>query len=274
MLAGRLIVIGSHGFIGAAILAEAARQGVAAIPLRYHEDPEPFLAPGDVLVNCTLNPDYKSQPYDLENDAEAQTAAIAARRQCRVIMLSTRRVYGPAVRWGADETAPADGDESIYGQNKSRTEQRILFLLGDAACILRVSNAFGYEYSAGAAMRKSFFGAMLYRLKHQGEILFDMQPQTRRDFLPVEAVARAVLQASGARHSGITNVGAGFAVSCGSLADQLIAGYGSGVLRAAGGVTDEFYLDTKKWTDRFGPLVNPADILNTARMSGERLRHE
>jgi nucleoside-diphosphate-sugar epimerase len=268
------VVIGKTGFIGAAIIAEAAGQGVTAIALRHHEDPASFLNPGDVLVNCTLNPDYKAKPYEQENDAEARTAGIASRRQCRVIMLSTRRVYGPAVRWGAVEDAPAAGDESLYGRNKSRTEQQILSLLGDAACILRVSNAFGYEYTAGAGMRKSFFGAMLYRLKHQGEILFDMQPETRRDFLPVEAVARAVLQAAAAGLSGIYNIGAGFALSCGSLADQLIAGYGSGVLHAAGDVTDEFYLDTKKWTNRFGPLVNSADILNTARMSGERLRHE
>ncbi len=268
-------MIGKTGFIGAAIRAEAASQGVATIALRHHEDPEFFLNPGDVLVNCTLKPDYKTQPYDLANDAEAQSAGIAARRQCRVIMLSTRRVYGPAVRWGATEDAPAEGDESIYGRNKSRTEQHILSLLGDAACILRISNAFGYEYTPGAGMRKSFFGAMLYPLKHHGEIRFDMHRDTRRDFVPVEAVARAVLLAAGAKLSGITNVGAGFAVSCGSLADQLIAGYGSGVLRAAGEITDEFYLDTKKWTDRFGgPLVNSGDILNTARMSGERLRHE
>jgi nucleoside-diphosphate-sugar epimerase len=270
----RIMVIGGGGFIGAAVLAEAGRRGLATLAPRRDDPLDELLEPGDVVVNCALRPEYKSQPYAPAHDIEAASAELAARRDCRVIMLSTRRVYGAAARWGADERAPADGDETIYGANKARTERRIAALLGERACILRVSNAFGFEFARGAAPRRSFLGLMLHRLKHEGEIVFDMHRATRRDFIPVGWVATAVVRAALAGLSGIYNLGGGGPIGCGQLAEAVIAGYGAGVLRAPERVSDEFYLDTRKLTERLGAFGGPGDILETARACGEKLRRE
>lgn len=266
----RLVIAGASGFIGAHVAAEAGRQDIDVLtPGRLGL--EAALAAGDVIVACGVAPAYRSSPYDAALDIEGGIAELAARKGARLIMLSTRRVYPATVRWGAREDQTANGDETIYGQNKAITERRVLEALGDQACILRLSNVFGFEYLGLDNPRPSFFGMMMHRLRTRDEILLDMSPATRRDFIPVEAVARGVIDVSTSGAAGIFNLGGGGPIACGDLAEALLAGYGRGRLTAGDIVQDEFYLDTSRWTERFGPLVR-ADLIETARCLGERLR--
>ncbi len=68
------------------------------------------------------------------------------------------------------------------------------------------------------------------------------------------------------------HLGSGAGIACGDLAREVIAGFGSGALRAEGPAADEFYLDTGAWQARYGTLEGVADIPRQARRLGERLR--
>lgn len=268
----RLVVFGASGFIGGAVAREAEACGLPVLRLGRSDRVEDVLTDGDVLINAALRPAYRRQPYAPEADLDRELAAVAAARGAHMVMLSSRRVYGPDHRWGAKETDPAPGDETQYGRNKARTEAWLSGQDAPPACVLRLSNVFGFEYAPGAR-RDSFFGAMLADLKESDAVIFHMATATRRDFIPVEAAARAIVAAARQRLTGVFNVGSGFAVPCGALAEALCEGYGRGTIRAGADVRDEFYLDVSKWTDRFPLSVSEDDLINYCRRLGERLSH-
>lgn len=270
---GRLIVVGASGLIGAAIARKAAVRGLPVIPLGRGQSVADAVAADDVVLNCALDPAYKTGPYDPAVDLERQSAETALRAGARVVMLSTRKVYRPEVQWGARETDATLAEGQGYGPNKARTEAWLLDAAGDRALIVRLSNVFGFEFVAGAPPRPSFFGQMLYRLKTQGQILFDMSPATRRDFISADAVATAVVDAVLKNASGVYNLGAGGAVACNDVAQALISGYGEGRLRGADAIRDEFYLDRQKWNSEIGPVDGLSDLLTDVTTLGERLRH-
>lgn len=227
---------------------------------------------GDVVVNCAIHPRYRSEAYDAAYDLERAFAERAARMGARVIMLSSRRVYPDESRWRAREGDPATGDETVYGRNKAKTERGILDLLGEHACVLRLSNVFGFEYRCDAP-RTTFFGQMLSHLKSHGEIRLDVSFETQRDFIPVEWVAEGVVRAALTRAAGVFNLGGGRPIACGEMGSQVIAGYGAGKILSADVARDEFYLDISKWIGEFGPPGDLEGILGSARRQGESLRY-
>lgn len=269
---GRLIVVGTRGLIGSALSEAAAAAGMDVVAVHRGMAVEDVVREGDVLANCALAAAYRTGPYDPAVDLERQSAAVAAERRARVIMLSTRKVYRADVQWGAREDDALQLDGEGYGPNKARTEAWIRDALGDRALVVRLSNVFGFEYVADTGGRSSFFGQMLYRLRHQGEIVFDMSPETRRDFIPVGDVARALVGAIASGTGGVFNLGSGSAVACGEIAQAVISGYGEGRLRSVDDVRDEFFLDSSKWSSTFGCAGNAASSLDVAQGFGRRLR--
>ncbi|MDP2182344.1 MAG: SDR family oxidoreductase [Actinomycetota bacterium] len=271
--ARRLVVIGASGLIGSHLTSEAMRQGLPVISVSRGELLEDVLTQDDIVVNCALTPAYRTGPYDPAADLERKSAEIARRCHARVLMLSTRKVYAAACQWGAREEDEIDFDGPGYGPNKARTEAWIEDALGERALILRLANAFGFEYTPGGPVRPSFFGHMLHRLRHEGEIYFDMASETRRDFIPVWIVVRSIVGAVKAGASGVFNIGSGSAVACGDVARALISGYGEGRLQETLDVRDEFFLNNSKWTTRFGRPEGTVDPLVVAHTFGERLRY-
>jgi dTDP-4-dehydrorhamnose reductase/UDP-glucose 4-epimerase len=270
---GRLIVIGASGLIGSSLSRAATAAGLDVIAVPRGMAAEDVVRGGDVVANCALASAYRTGPYEADHDLERQSAKLARERGARVLMLSTRKVYRDDVQWGAREDDPVQLDGVGYGPNKARTEAWIRDALGDRALVVRLSNVFGFEYASEKEGRPSFFGQMLFRLRHEGEIVFDMSPDTRRDFIPVENVARALVGAACSGTGGVFNLGSGSAVACGDIAQALISGYGEGRLRSVDDVRDEFFLDSSKWSSSFGRAGNAADSLEVAKGFGRRLRN-
>ena len=234
---------------------------------------EDVLREEDVVANCALEPAYRTGPYDPAIDLERRSAKVARERGARVLMLSTRKVYRSDAQWGAREDDLLQLEGVGYGPNKAKTEAWIREALGDRALVVRLSNVFGFEYAVGEGGRPSFFGQMLFRLRHEGEIVFDMSPETRRDFIPVEDVARALVGAVASGAGGVFNLGSGSAIACGDIAQAVISGYGQGRLRSVDDVRDEFFLDSSKWSSTFGCAANAASSLDVAEGFGRRLRY-
>jgi dTDP-4-dehydrorhamnose reductase/UDP-glucose 4-epimerase len=138
-----------------------------------------------------------------------------------------------------------------YGAAKLASEARLRSRLGDRLTILRLSNIF--DPSEADRDRRSFFGLAMRRLRHQGEIFFDMSPFVQRDFLPALVLAERLITIARDPAPGIFNLGAGFPVATGRIAQWLIEGYGSGRL-VVGDFRefDSFYLDVEKATNTWG----------------------
>jgi dTDP-4-dehydrorhamnose reductase/UDP-glucose 4-epimerase len=97
--------------------------------------------------------------------------------------------------------------------------------------------------------------------------------QTRRDFLPVEICARIILACAENSVSGTFNIGAGFPIGCGDLAQWIIEGYGKGeIVATEDRVRDEFYLNTEKWQSNFGPLIDREGLRQRCIELGQLLK--
>lgn len=191
-----------------------------------------------------------------------------------MIMLSTRRVYPADRRWNAVEEGPEQGDETPYGRNKAISEQAVLDASDGKAGIFRMSNIFGYEYSASSP-RRSFLGILLASLKQKNTIFFDMSAATKRDFLPVEICASQLLERALDRSAGLYNLGAGFATRCGDLAKWIREGYGGGELVCDPDIVkDEFHLNMDKWRANFVLPLNENILRDYCVGLGWRLKCE
>ncbi len=268
----RIVIVGRRSFVAGRVGPCAANAGLEVISLAHDTPLESVLRPDDTAINFSLHPDYRSKPYDAGKDCDLAVALASRKAGARFVMLSTRRVYPEADRWGAVETSAATGDETAYGKNKARTEAAIRDTMGDDAAILRLSNVFGHEYDATES-RRTFFAQALTSLKKHGRIVLDMNPRTRRDFVPVDRCAAAIVAVASSRKSGIFNVGCGFPVACGDLAQWVIDGFGSGEIAVVdNGVRDEFFLNVGKWRAAFGELVGHAELQSSCEELGRRLR--
>jgi UDP-glucose 4-epimerase len=269
----RIILLGGSSFIARAIAGAAAQRGVAWTSLP-HDAPLDILGPSDSLINFALSPAYRTAAYDAAKDCDLRAATAAAQAGAWFGMLSTRRVYGPQERWNATEAGPALGDETAYGRNKARTEETIRTALSGQAGIFRLSNIFGYEYDRDGR-RKSFLGIMLTSLKQNNKIHFDMSPNTRRDFLPVEICAGLLVDRAVTRTTGTYNLGSGIALPCGMLANWIQEGYeGGNLICDPETVRDEFYLNMDKWRADFALPIDQEILREYCAGLGRRLKCE
>ena len=269
----RLTLFGSGSFIAHSIIETCRSQGREHVPLRHGEDLAAILRPGDSVINFAIDPQYRTGIYSEDHDADLRAARITRQAGAHFVMLSTRRVYGPEIRWNATETSKVAGDETAYGRNKATTEERVRQACPDAG-IFRLSNIFGYEYTPAAA-RRSFLGQLLFSLNRQGKVFFDMHPDTRRDFLPIEACANQLVARALDATPGTFNLGGGFPIACGTLAEWVMEGFGSGELIAnTVMVRDEFYLNMTAWRSRYDLPIGEKTLKDYCLRLGSRLQCE
>ena len=226
------------------------------------------------VVNCAYDARLKSRPYDAAYDIDLPLAASAAAAAAPYVMLSSRLAYGLAGRDGrlAEDMPPAP--TTRYGRAKRETEARLRAVPGLALTVLRLANIFDPLEAEGE--RVSFFGLAMRGLRREGRITFDMSPFVARDFLPAEVLAERLVMVAAAPRLGLFNMGSGFALPCGRVAEWLIEGHGGGTLLVVDCRDhDGFWLDmtatARAW--RFRPF-GPAELRLHCVAAGRSLRRE
>jgi UDP-glucose 4-epimerase len=266
---GRLLVVARHSFIARHFLA-VCDEPVTAVG---HDeiDHSDLLDGVDRVISFTRHPRLASDDYRVETmDPDLRLAGRMVGRDIDYVMLSSCKVYAPSTKPLAetDPTAPRDA----YGRHKLALEQALRERLGPRLTILRLANIFGYERGLG---RRTFFALMLDRLAHEGRIRFDMSPFVERDFLPVEACARLLVEIVRAPPGGVLNVGSGIALPTGRLALWLLESYGQGELVIdSPRERDAFVLDVGRVTRRYGPPCTHDELRARCLDLGRRLARE
>lgn len=268
-----ILVVGRNSVLAGAFAACPARPACRFVSHGDLADPSVFDGIRTV-VNFALNPDTRRAPYDPAADADLTVGRAAADRGLGFVLMSTRKVYDPAVlaafgSGGAAEDAPL-GPTDHYGANKLRTEEALRALLGERLTVLRIANIVGFDRVPGRAM---FMNRMLDTLAGQGFIRFDVSPFVRRDFLPDGDFARTLAAVLARGLTGTWNVGSGRAVEVGRLALWVMEGYGAGELRIADPRHhDEFVLNVGRLQAVIGPLSPVGRLEDLCRAVGRRLR--
>lgn len=267
----RIVVVGRTSFLAGHIAAAARAEGLDAVLAGHADDLPTAFRGARAVVNCALSPAFRSAAYRAEEDFDLAVARMAQAAGAHFTLLSTRRVYPEQARWNALEDGPAGGDETSYGCNKARSEAAVRATTEDTCAIFRLSNIFGLERREE---RRTFMSAMLASLRREGVIRFDMDPASRRDFLPVEVMAATIARHLRQPAQGVFNLGCGFPVSCGEMAAWLMDGYGGGRLEADGPVRDEFFLNMDRTRAQLGFDMDAARLRQRCAAIGQELACE
>lgn len=272
---GQMLVVGRSSFLARSFVETHGAAGIRHVGWAAVAQPETF-DDIDCVVNFAIDPAYARDPYDPAHDcdrrladaiAEAQQAG-RMRRDAHVVMLSTRKVYGPATN-GPFAEAQVPAPQDAYGRNKLVTERLLQDRFGPNLTILRLSNVFGNEDLPG---RRTFFGALLRALREDGTIRYDVSPFTEKDFLPAGRFAEALVRVVQARAGGVFNLGSGVPLAIGWLAMWVIEGYGRGSLCVSDHrIRDAFAMNMDHFMARFGPVADREDIRSACLAIGREI---
>lgn len=222
----------------------------------------------DCVINFSFSPALRTGAYNAAEDIDSKLAEIV-NTNTHYIMMSSRTVYGPPPVTSALTETQTANPQTPYARNKLEIEKRLQDALGDRLTILRGANVFGFEPG-----RRSFFGMALDRLKSQNEILFDMSPDVKRDFISAHSVGQALGMIARTPQPGFFNLGSGYGTACRDIASWIIEGYGQGTLRTTSDdMRDDFYLDMAKTRAAFKlPTISPATLKQECVACGIRLK--
>lgn len=265
-----ILVIGKSAFLAQALQNIAELDNWHLMSHQEALDPAKWPKGLTSVINFAYDPIIIEGQY---SDLDHQFAKIAAKHEAAYIMLSSRAVYGISTK-PTILTEKQNFFDLVtpYGHAKRLIEKDLQENF-DNVTILRLSNIFGFEYLPDKP-RDTFFGMMLTNLKEKNTINFSMNGLTQRDFLPLANFTKNLTLIAGTPKSGIFNLGAGFGVSCGDIAQWVIEGYGDGILSSEeGGITDSFVLDMMNTNAAFGlDTINTSDIKHACVKIGQQLK--
>jgi UDP-glucose 4-epimerase len=247
----RLLVIG-RGLLGKAV---ARRVEAGNIKFLSHGDvnkPDAFDGI-DCVINLANHPAYQTESYRPDIDFDAYVASLLRNSRTHYVMVSSRKVYGPGTANPFAEDAQLKPTDN-YGQNKVRSEALLSDMLGDRLTIMRLSNVVGIDWEGERAI---FFRIMLESLRRSGQVVLDIDPKTRRDFITDDSAAAALVWAGREGPPGIFNLGSGIPLEVGQIVRWTLEAFGSGELVVTSQrLYDEFTLDITKLSRRIGPLCS------------------
>lgn len=266
-----VVVIGKTSFLARSVRERLGNNGWLYLTHDEALSGRSWIENAACVVNFALHPALKTDPYREAADIDLQLARMIASHPAHYIMASSRLVYGHDQHHFNLGENHSVNPEGVYGRNKLVTERNLLLALPrERLTILRLANVFGHEIH-----RSLFFGRMLTRLKEQGKIIFNMSPESLRDFFAVWHLADALQIIAARPHGGIFNLGSGFGTACGDIADGVIEGYGSGRLDVLDhNLSDQYWLDITKartaWPDL--PVITPEILRHDCIDCGQWLR--
>lgn len=231
------LIIGKTSFIGNE-LSKFKNYDIAAYKDLHHIDFSQY----DSVINCALNPVFKTQVYDEKIDVDFEVARKAYENGCHYTMISTRKVYGSSTELKTYTEESPTKPFDFYSENKLICENKIRNEFGDNSVIVRGSNLFGFELG-----RQSFMGFCMDQLKHSEKIIFSIGEHTKRDFIDIHTSCCLFDKISKRKLTGLYNLSSNYGLEIGKIAKHLIKGYGKGeFLCTSDEVKEQFIIDNTK----------------------------
>jgi nucleoside-diphosphate-sugar epimerase len=259
----KLLVVGETSFIGKHLSNELFDK------VSYKDFQKLDLSQYDVVLNCALNPLYKTHPYDKNIDVDLNVGLTACKSGCHYVMISTSKVYGNSEELKTYTELSEVECVDHYSKNKLITENILLGNFPTQVTILRGSNIFGFEYG-----RNSFVGYCMSQLVNEGLIEITIDGHTKRDFLYVEDAAKIIEKVCEVKPLGVYNMSSNQPVTVYDVCENLIRGYpylGGIVITGKGKFERQFLLDNTKLKEALKMKIGPFDFENIFYELGKRL---
>ena len=164
-----------------------------------------FLNSVSYIVNCSSNKKYVNNKYAINNDFDLLIANKIKDLKCKLIFLSTRKVY--KIGDNLKETSKLKPNCN-YSKNKLITENKLIKIIKNKILILRVSNLIGLN-SLTKNRRKihnTFIDNFFYNA-NQGKIFNN--GRIYKDFLTINKFAEIIHKLISGNIIGIYNVSSG-----------------------------------------------------------------
>ena len=139
----KVIIIGKKSFVGSNLFNFFKRKKFRTKILSYKEFiylNQSFLKNFDYIINCSIHKNYTNRKYNIKYDFDYHIAKKIIELNCKLIFLSSRRVYKPSKN--INEKAKLQ-PSCLYSKNKTITEKKLINILNKRVLILRISNLIG-----------------------------------------------------------------------------------------------------------------------------------
>lgn len=253
-----ILLVGKNSFIGANI------SSIINVHAISYSEVDSVSNDYDIVINCSLHPDYKIKKYSEDIDIDLK---LARKFNGKHIMISSRKVYGTSDTLKhyseTSELIPFD----FYSENKIITESKVKDTKEDYL-IFRASNVYGFEPG-----RSSFLGFCIDQLIKNDSIEYNVSPEIRRDFIFVNTFSYLLSKACDKDVKGTFNLSSNIAYKIGNVANNLIKGYNrdSKFVCSNKIVKDQFVLNNKKLFDALDIKTLKFDISETIQSIGKQL---
>jgi nucleoside-diphosphate-sugar epimerase len=233
----KTLIVGKNSFIGKSFYHSTKSVDIVS----YSDILKLDFSNYDVVLNCAITPEFKSESYREKYDLDFQVGRIALRDKCHYIMMGTRKVYGTHTKLVTHREDSPLNPFDYYSENKAKAEEN-LFNLGGSVTMLRASNVYGFEYG-----RNSFMGFCMDQLKHTDKIVYSISDKAKRDFISIKSVCKVLNKVVELKPQGKYNLSSNYGTEIGDVARSLIEGYGCGEFIVTGNqIKDQFILDNTK----------------------------
>ena len=179
-----LIIIGKNSFIGtnlykflstSYLIKKIDYKGFLKLSSQY-------LARVDYVINCSTNIQYIQNKYLEKNDFDYHIAKKIKDYDCKLIFLSSRKVYKVSDNIKENSRLKPNCN---YSKNKIKTEIKLLKIISNKVLILRISNLIGLNLSNKKTKKVHtlFIDNFFENIKKN--IIFDNK-KNYKDFLSIE----------------------------------------------------------------------------------------
>ena len=164
-----------------------------------------FFSRWDVIINCSLSINYINYKYQVKNDFDYKIAKFIKNTKCKMIFLSSRKVYKN--NDNIKETSKIL-PRCNYSRNKFITENKLLDLLGKKILVLRLSNLIGHNFKFNNK-RKIHHNFIDHFLANINKNLIYDNKKVYKDFLPMNKFSEIIFKLIKKNSYGLYNVSLG-----------------------------------------------------------------
>lgn len=263
----KVLIVGDNSFVGRGFynsikLNDTVIANIIPYSQLHHIDLKRY----DVVLNCAITYEYKTQKYNDKYDLDYFVALKAQEAGCHYIMMSTRKIYGNSTELSVYDELSTLKPFDRYSENKVVTEMALDTLVENLT-ILRGSNIYGFELG-----RSSFVGYCMTQLKSLNTIEYDIDKNLKRDFISIDTVCDVLKQVCLIKPKGIFNLSSHYGLPIGEVARFLILGYGSGkFITNPTWWREQFILDNRKLEGALMMKITPHDYWNDFYTIGKKL---
>lgn len=165
----------------------------------------------DYIVNFSLQPEFKTQILKPDDIIDVQIANIIKDSKCKLVMISSRKVYGSNARLAKYTEKSALNPVDVYAKNKVTAERCVLDILPDRCLILRLGNIL--DEPTDKKEYNTFIGWIAESLKSKGILDVTEHPDVKKDFITRDYFQYALHELIVKNCVGVYNIGAGYGIS-------------------------------------------------------------